>query len=460
MTNEIIWEGRQGTNQEVDAAISAARSAAASWASFGVKERMVLIKHFQTQIEKHKKELALCISKESGKPLWESHSEVLAMTNKVALSMSAYEERSGTKQLSQTLTLSHKPHGVVAVFGPYNFPAHLPNSHIIPALIAGNTIVYKGSEHTPSVSQAVMHYFEKARFPNGVINLLQGEAQTGQYLALHPDLNAVFFTGSARVGALLHSQFAAHVEKLLVLEMGGNNPLVVSKVENEAAAALITIQSAYLTAGQRCTCARRLIIINNDRFVKTLIEMIRTIHIGDFRDQPEPFFGPVINLAQKNKLLAAQENLIELGGKALLKMKSLKEGTPLLSCGLIDMTSAIKIPDIEYFGPLLQLITVSNLDEAIAVANDTQYGLSATLLSSSEKEFTHFFNSINAGVINWNEPTTGASSLAPFGGVKRSGNFRPSAYYAADYCAYPVTSKKNQQLDLPQTLPQGISWMK
>ena len=182
MTNEIIWEGKLATGAEVDSAICAAQGARQKWATLPIKERALLIKHFQTQVEKRKKELALCISKETGKPLWESRTEVSAMVGKIAISMAAYEERTGEKTLAENLSVSHKPHGVVAIFGPYNFPAHLPNSHIIPALLAGNTIAFKSSEHTPTVSEEVMHCFEKAKFPPGVINLIQGEAETGHCL--------------------------------------------------------------------------------------------------------------------------------------------------------------------------------------------------------------------------------------------------------------------------------------
>lgn len=460
MTNEIIWEGKQATDHEVDHAVVAAKSGAKKWSTTPFEERITYIHHFQTQLEKRKKDLALCICKETGKPLWESHQEVAAMLGKIPISIKAYHERTGDKQFSQMLKLSHKPHGTIAIFGPYNFPGHLPNGHIIPALIAGNTIVYKSSEHTPTVSYEMIRCWERAKIPSGVINLVQGEATTGQHLATHPSIDGLLFTGSVQVGTLLHSQLAAHPEKILALEMGGNNPLVVNHVNDVEAAALITIQSAFATAGQRCSCARRLIVIKNKKYIDTLVKMIGNIHVGDFRENPEPYFGPLVHQDQKKKLLAAQEELIKLGGEPLILMKGIKEDTALLSPGLINMTGVKNVPDKEYFGPLLQLFQVSSFDEAIELANATQYGLSAGLLGSSRKEFDRFYNEVKAGVINWNQPTTGASSAMPFGGVKKSGNLRPSAYYAADYCAYPVASSIKNQMSMPDTLPQGIRWTK
>ncbi len=460
MNHEVIWEGKEATSKEIDQAVSAAQNATESWAALTFDERVKQINRFKTTLEKQKKELATLISQEVGKPLWESIGEVNSMLSKIPISIEAHQERASTRALSDQLVVHHKPHGVVAVFAPFNFPAHLPNGHIIPALLAGNTVVLKSSEHTPAVAKAMVKCWEHSKLPAGVLNLVQGKAKCGQYLATHPHINALFFTGSWHVGSELLSNFSKHPEKILALEMGGNNPLVVSKVGDETAAALLTIQSAYATSGQRCSCARRLIVVEeNLRYLETLIAMIQAIQVGDFRNDPEPFMGPVVSIEQKDRLLQAQSDLRKKGAAVLVEMTSRQEGTPLLSPGLIDVTG-LEIPDEEHFGPLLQLIRVKDFDEAIKVANQTEYGLSAGLLSRHEKEFECFFKQIKAGLINWNQPTTGASSHAPFGGIGKSGNYRPSAYYAADYCAYPVTSSISQTLRVPETLPKGIRWKK
>ena len=268
-----------------------------------------------------------------------------------------------------------------------------------------------------------------------------------------------FLTGSWETGVIFSEQFAKHPEKILALEMGGNNPLVISQIGDAKAAALMTIQSAYLTAGQRCSCARRLIVVKsheNKTFVDELVRMIDSIKVGPFTDVPEPFMGPVITEHAAHYLLTVQNTLKSKGGKPLAEMRLLKNNSALVSPGLMDVTEVKNRLDEEVFGPLLQLIYVNNLDAAIVEANNTSFfGLTVGLLSNSQEEYQQFYKRVRAGVINWNSPLTGASSSAPFGGVKRSGNHRPSAFYAADYCAYPVASIENPTLTMGK-LPQGM----
>ncbi len=425
-------------------------------------ERIAILKEYKEEVSLHKDELATLIAKEMGKPLWEATGEVLAMLNKIDISIEAYDARSGTKILSEggrVQALRHKPHGVIGVLGPFNFPAHLPNGHIAPALLAGNSVIFKPSELTPKVGEEIVRLWEKTSLPKGALQLLQGGKEVGQQLATHPDISGLFFTGSYRTGVFLSEEFGAHPEKILALEMGGNNPLVVKKISNPTAAAYITIQSAFLTSGQRCTCARRLIVVEGKEsasFIEELLRLTRNLRVGPYTDNPEPFMGPVISLQAAENLLQNQNDLLSLGGKALIEMKQLKKGRSLLSPGIIDMTEAKKANDEEFFGPLLQLYRVKDLTSAIKMANDTKYGLAAGILSEERSDFETFFKEIQAGLINWNVPTTGASSSLPFGGVGCSGNHRPSAYYAADYCAYPVASTESEKLSLPKTLTPGI----
>ena len=242
--------------------------------------------------------------------------------------------------------------------------------------------------------------------------------------------------------------------------MGGNNPLVVSHVDDTAAAAYMTIQSAYLSSGQRCTCARRLIVpegSDGDNFIQILLQMIKAMSIGPYTAIPEPFMGPVISEAHALKILAAQDDLIAKGAIPLFPSSHLCPGTGLLSPGLIDVTPIKERPDNEIFGPLLQLIRVKDFQAAIEEANRTRFGLAAGLLSDSNAEYQQFYQQVHAGVINWNAPLTGASSAAPFGGVGCSGNHHPSAYYAADYCSYPVASIESSQLRMPASLSPGLT---
>jgi succinylglutamic semialdehyde dehydrogenase len=462
-TGECLWQGKEASPQDVNEAVQEAKRAFEKWSELTMDERSMYLTKFGEILRESQREFAEIISKETGKPLWESLAEVESMINKIALSHEAYGRRCNEIVRDQPIARSitrHHPHGVVAVLGPYNFPGHLPNGHIIPALLAGNTIVFKPSELAPLVAETTLQYWQKAALPEGVLNLVQGGRETGEALSHHPDIQGLFFTGSYQTGQHLSEFFASQPAKILALEMGGNNPLVVSEIGDVQAAAYVIIQSAYLSSGQRCTCARRLIIPKNgqgDALIKVLMEMIRTISIGPYSNVPEPFMGPVISEKHALKILDAQEHLQAKGGKPLIEMYQLQPGTGFISPGLMDVTAIADRPDEEIFGPFLQLIWVNNFQEAIAEANHTKFGLSAGLLSRNEEEYADFYRHIQAGIVNWNTPLTGASSAAPFGGIKNSGNHRPSAYYAADYCAYPVASIESAELKMPSTLSPGIA---
>ncbi|WP_165679749.1 succinylglutamate-semialdehyde dehydrogenase, partial [Metapseudomonas otitidis] len=383
--------------------------------------------------------------------------------NKVAISIQSYRERTGEKSgplADATAVLRHKPHGVVAVFGPYNFPGHLPNGHIVPALLAGNAVVFKPSELTPKVAELTVQCWIEAGLPAGVLNLVQGGRETGVALAGNPGIDGLFFTGSSRTGNLLHQQFAGRPDKILALEMGGNNPLVVDEVADVDAAVYTIIQSAFISAGQRCTCARRLLVpvgAWGDALLARLVAVAASIQVGAFDAQPAPFMGSVISLDAARHLLKAQEHLIAQGATPLLAMSQPLETAALLTPGILDVTALAERPDEEFFGPLLQVIRYDGFEAAMAEANATQYGLAAGLLSDSHELYQRFFIESRAGIVNWNKQLTGAASSAPFGGVGASGNHRASAYYAADYCAYPVASLESETLALPATLTPGVS---
>jgi succinylglutamic semialdehyde dehydrogenase len=283
----------------------------------------------------------------------------------------------------------------------------------------------------------------------------------GKVLAEHPGIDGLFFTGSYRTGQALSRFYADFPEKILALEMGGNNPLIVSQITDLKAAAYLTIQSAYITSGQRCSCARRLIVPKGkvgEAFIQELIQMIQGIKVGFYQDKPEPFMGPLIDAYAAAKVLTKQKELISLGGISLIESSQLKPGTALLSPGLIDVSSIETVPDDEIFGPFLQLIWVDNFKKAVEMAMNTSYGLVAGLFSDSHSEYVYFYDHMKAGVINWNSPLPGSSSHLPFGGVGHSGNHRPSAYYAADYCAYPVASMESPSLIMPEKLP-GLDYV-
>ncbi|OXS02112.1 succinylglutamate-semialdehyde dehydrogenase [Shewanella algae] len=460
---ETLWQGNAATPAQVEAAVAAAREAQFDWFMLGFDGRLQVIEAYRDQLEAHKAEIADTIAQETGKPLWETATEAGAMIGKIGLSVAAYHKRTGETENelpAGRVVLRHKPHGVVAVFGPYNFPGHLPNGHIVPALLAGNTVVFKPSELTPKVAELMLKLWEKAGLPAGVINLVQGEVETGKALASHPQLDGLFFTGSSRTGHLLHQQYAGHPGKILALEMGGNNPLIVKGISDIKAAVHEIIQSTYISSGQRCTCARRLYIEKGeqgDALIAALVAAVKAIAVGPWNAEPQPFMGSMISEAAAKGMVAAQRNLQNLGGVSLVELTHIESGTGLVSPGLIDVTEVIELPDEEYFGPLLQLVRYSSFDQAISLANDTRYGLSAGLLADSREDYDYFLARIRAGIVNWNKQITGASGAAPFGGVGASGNHRASAFYAADYCAYPVASMEADGLSLPQALSPGLS---
>ena len=461
--NEVVWQGNSASKVQVDEAVLAARAAFDTWSNMPIASRIAITVKFAELLSENKEALATTIAIETGKPLWETRTEVGAMIGKIAISVRANEERTGTVENPMPgakAFIRHKPHGVVAIFGPYNFPGHLPNGHIVPALIAGNTVVLKPSELTPMVAQEMVKLWLDAGLPAGVINMVQGEVETGKALASHPQIDGLFFTGSSTTGHLLHEQFAGQPGKILALEMGGNNPLIIKDVSDLDAVVHDIIQSAFITSGQRCTCSRRLFIEageQGDAILTKLIASTEVIKIGYYDDEDQPFMGSMISEKAALSLVTAQQQLLDLGGESIVMMMHLKLGTGFISPGIVDVTNISSMPDDEHFGPLLKVYRYRDFDAAIDEANNTSFGLSAGLLSDSEALYNHFFRRIRAGIVNWNKPITGASSAAPFGGIGASGNHRASAFYAADYCAYPVASVEAEKGTLPAILSPGLS---
>jgi len=462
--NQVIWQGNTASADQVNDAILSARTAFETWGDTNLNDRVSIVTRFAEKLTENKGDLANTIALETGKPLWETLGEVGAMIGKINISLNAYKERTGTVENAMPgakAYIRHKPHGVVAVFGPYNFPGHLPNGHIVPALIAGNTIVFKPSELTPKVAEEVIKLWQAAGLPDGVINLVQGEIETGKALASNKAIDGLFFTGSSTTGHLLHDQFGGQPGKILALEMGGNNPLIVKDITDIDAVVHDIVQSAFITTGQRCTCARRLFIEEGeqgDAIISKLIAVTEKLTVGYYNDEKQPFMGSMISEKAALGLVDAQQGLLDLGATSLVTLKHLEKSTGFISAGIIDVTSIVaNVPDEEYFGPLLKVYRYTDFDEAINEGNNTGFGLSAGLLSDSEDLYNHFFRRIRAGIVNWNKPITGASSAAPFGGIGASGNHRASAFYAADYCAYPIASVEAKKVALPATLSPGLS---
>ncbi|MFZ5618047.1 MAG: succinylglutamate-semialdehyde dehydrogenase [Pseudomonadota bacterium] len=451
-TGKEIFEAGSATRNEVQDAVDAARAAFEGWALTPLEKRISIMRRYKELIERDAEELARLISRETGKPYWETKTESASVAGKVEISIKAYDERTGTKETATGATrgmLRHKPHGVMAVLGPFNFPAHLPNGHIVPALIAGDTVVFKPSELAPGPGGFIVERLEEAGAPKGVVNLVHGARETGEALLDADGIDGVLFTGGYRTGLVIHKKFADRLNVITALELGGNNPLIWWDTDDIDAAAWTVIQSAFLTSGQRCTCARRLIVpegAQGDLLLDVLAKFRDRLIIDQPFANPQPFMGPVISARAAEGLERAFDYRESQGGEVIRALSVQDEGSAFVSPGIIDLTRASAIPDEEHFGPMLAVYREKDFDAAIVRANATAFGLSAGLLSDDAKKWEKFLALSRAGIVNWNRQTTGASSAAPFGGVGNSGNHRPAAYYAADYCAYPVASMEGEKL--------------
>lgn len=442
-TGDKVWDGYAASQDDVAEAMAAARLAFPGWSRRPADERIAIVRAFAKEIEKRGDEVARTISREMGKVAWDAKGEVQAMIGKIEISIRAQAERAGQREEKAAfgaMTLSHHAHGVLAVFGPFNFPGHLPNGHIVPALLAGNCVLFKPSEMTPGVAALMAEAWEAAGLPAGVFALLQGGRDTGAALLDSHGLNGVLFTGSAHTGALIHKKFAGRPDVILALELGGNNPLIVWPPVDARAAANLIVHSAFATSGQRCSCARRLIVpqgAEGDAIVDALAALTSQIAVGPATQTPEAFLGPLVNAHSAERAVKFEQGLIAMGGKSIVPLK--RDGA-FVHPAIIDVTG-LTPPDEELFGPVLQVYRAPDFDHALDLANATRFGLAGGLISDDSALWARVKNEMRAGILNWNRPTTGASGAMPFGGPGLSGSLRPSAYYAADYVAFPVATQ-------------------
>lgn len=455
--DDLVWEGAPDGLDGCLAAVARARAAFGNWRRTSLEERAAILARYADLLRDDAAVMADLISRETGKPLWEVQGEVTSMIGKVALSLAALRERAGERTSaieSGQAWLRHRPHGIMAVLGPYNFPGHLPNGHIVPALLAGNCVVFKPSEHTPAVGERLVGTLRAAGVPAGVIELVQGDRDTGAAL-LTCAVDGLLFTGSAAAGRVLRQAFADRPEVVVALELGGNNPLIAWDGEPEAVADIV-VQSAFITTGQRCSCARRLIVPEGSRgeaMVEAVLASAKALRVGAWNDAQAPFMGPLITAAAAKASLSGQAGLVRAGAKGLREMALIDDrAAAFVSPGLLDATD-VEMPDEEIFAPLLTVLRARDFTDAIELANRTRFGLSAGLISNDDALWQRFADEARAGVINRNRPTTGASGAMPFGGIGESGNHRPSAYYAADYCAYPVASMVAERVVPPPPVP-------
>lgn len=452
-SGEVAWRGPVGNVVE---AVAQARRAWPAWAGQPLAIRIEFMRRFANEIRKDAEPLARMVAEETGKPLWDAIAEVEAVVARVEISVRAYAERSAQRKLDNGLNghtaVRHKPHGVLAVITPFSQPLLTIAAHIIPALIAGNVVIVKPSEKATGCAELLVRCCHRTGMPVPVVQLLAGGPAHGQALAFHDGINGVLFTGSAQVGIAINRKLSARPDRLVALDLGGNNPLVVWTTPKIADAAALVVQSAFANAGQRCTAARRLIVKASeyDALMDAVKTLVDRIIVGAPFDQPVPYMGPVIDNAAADGLAESFIHLLSNGGRAIRHLQRRDPALPFLSPAIIDVTAVAERPDIELFGPLLQVIRVEDFDHALAEANATRYGLAAGLIGGSPQEYNRFWANVRAGQVSWNRAMTTDSPGAPLGGQGLSGNHHPGAWYAADRCAYPVSSL---ELEQPRAIP-------
>lgn len=459
---ETVWQGSPRVDH-VDLAVRAARETFDAWSTTPWEDRVDLIMRWKQVTARHADRIARLITAEMGKILAESRFEAGALGGKVEITL---DEHSLDRVREYTVGVSdsrdgrcrYKPHGVMAVVGPFNFPAHLPNGHFVPALLMGNTVVFKPSDKTPGVGQLIAELLHEAGAPPGVFNVVQGGADVASYLVSHDDINGILFTGSWPVGRKILEANLDRPGRMIALEMGGNNPAVIMPSAHLRQAVLECVRACFSTTGQRCTCTRRVIVHRSiaDGFIGAFCKAATTLIVGP-GDAAEPvFMGPLISERAVDDVLAFQSRLGRNGAGVLVETTRVNRPGHFITPGVIEVDSFEVEHDCEVFGPLAQISIVDSLDEAIRQANATRYGLAASVFTSDDDEWARFFRLCNAGCINRNTGTAGASSKLPFGGLGHSGNHRPAAAFSTEYCAYPVANMIERSEEA--AIPGGMLW--
>ena len=422
------------------------------WRKTTLDKRIELLKSYQQQVEKVQAEMAEAIAYETGKPLWESITEATSVAKKIDVTIEHSLPRIRPQRFENVMPNTHghvifKPLGVCLVIGPFNFPCHLPNTQILSALIAGNSVIFKPSEKTCYSAQIMMDCFVRAGFPPGVVNMIQGDGETAGRMVKHKAVRGIFFTGSLEVGKKILKAVGEDVSKMVALELGGKNVAIVHSDANQKLALNELLKGSFLTSGQRCT-STSIIVIQQDileKFMQTFHDKAKTIivdHPVEYKN--EPFMGPLIdNRSLENYLLymgmAKREGIEEImRGKQLERNRPGYYVSPSLHFSpTFDTQSRFLASEI--FGPSTTFIPYKTMDEAIAIANSTEYGLAASIFTQSPELYQQLFPELDAGLINLNRSTCGASPILPFGGIKNSGNYRPAAVAAIDSCVYQAS---------------------
>jgi len=443
----------------VDAAVARARRAQSSWNAAGFEARAAVLRRFRDLAAEGAEELARLIAREMGKALWDARGEASLVAAKVDATLPDGMRLVAPLEAGPGARTSVHPRGVLAVLGPFNFPAHLPNGHIVPALATGNSVVFKPSELTPAVAEWMAARWRRAGLPEGALELVHGGPGTGHSLALHPDVDGVLFTGSWATGRALAEATLDQPGKILALELGGSNALVVLDDADLELAVAEAALSVAATTGQRCSCARRLFVARGviEPFAERLLRVLRGLRIGPPLE-PGVFMGPLVSTRAAESLARWRAATREAGGERMLDVEP-PLPPPFAGPGLVryaDTAQQHPAQREEIFGPEAALYEVSDLEHAILAANDSDYGLVASIFTRERARFEHCVGRIATGLLNWNRGTIGASSRLPFGGLRQSGNHRPAAIFSTLYCTFPQAHLESEAGFDPAALPPGM----
>ncbi len=429
---ELVAKFPRSDAADVDAAVAAARKAFSSWRLVPAPARAEKVYRLGGLLLQHKEKLAQLIAQEMGKPLTEARGDV-----QEAIDCALYSAGEGRRLFGQT-TPSETPNkfamsvrmpvGVCALITPWNFPVAIPCWKALPALVCGNTVILKPAEDTPACATYLMQLFHEAEFPVGVINLVHGLGEeAGAALVAHPDVNLVSFTGSSETGAEVGSM-CGRTYKRVCLEMGGKNAQIVMEDADLQLAIEGALWGAFGTSGQRCTATSRLILHRDikDKFTQMLLERTSKLRLGAGTDSSTEV-GPLINSAQIQRVshymeIARAEGAKVLIGGGIASNGELQHGYFFEPTILDKATPDMRVAREEIFGPVVALIEVGSFEEAIAVLNDTPYGLSSSVYTRDINRAFQAMRDIEAGITYINGPTTGAEVHLPFGGVKQTGN--------------------------------------
>jgi methylmalonic acid semialdehyde dehydrogenase len=430
-TGDIIGTIKLSTRSEARAAVEAAFNAFKAWKNTPAPTRGRIVAKAARLMEENKEELAQILTREEGKTIAEARGELSRSIN-VAEFCAGESRRLNGETIQSELPANFaytikEPHGVVAIITPWNFPVAIPVWKIAPALVAGNTIVFKPAETTPATAVRICEIFEEAGVPKGVLNLILGKgSEIGDEIANHPAVKAISFTGSTEIGIKLYEQAARRGAKVQC-EMGGKNPVVVMEDCDMDLAVESTAQGAFGSTGQRCTATSRAVVVDKiaDEFVSKLVERAKKMRIGDGADSNTEM-GPSVDEKQFNTVLKYIDIGREDGAEMLCGGKR-AEGDGLENGYFIEptvfdkVTTDMRIAQEEIFGPVLSVLRVKDFDEAMLVANDSQYGLTSSIFTGDPNLIFRFVDEIETGMTHINSPTTGGEAHIPFGGVKMTG---------------------------------------